>query len=265
MRIASGIGLSVVLGLLFTSSTALAEGAFDWATAPSEYDANAERDWGVEVVPYLWLASLNGEVALPATPSIPVGVTFSDLATNLNGGFAGLLDARWRRWHLISDNMWVSLNSSPSPSAGPVTSADVDLTVAFGTVALAYELPVFEEVALDAYMGARWWLVGVDASLTTGGPGSPIQEDISPVWASFVVGTRARYRINDRWRVNAQFDIGGAEASLDWSLMGGVGYDFNQHVGVTAAYRVLGVNFSRDGFKYDVTQHGLLLGVNLRY
>ena len=33
---------------------------WDWATGPSSRDAEGGRDWGVEIVPYLWIASLNG-------------------------------------------------------------------------------------------------------------------------------------------------------------------------------------------------------------
>ena len=87
----------------------------------------------------------------------------------------------------------------------------------------------------------------------------------SETWADAIVGSRIRYAITDRWRVSAQADIGGGNASLDWSVFASIGYDFNDHVGLTAGYRILGVDYSNRGFVYDVTQNGLLLGLNLRY
>jgi len=40
---------------------------------------------------------------------------------------------------------------------------------------------------------------------------------------------------------------------------------FNSHIGLTAGYRILGVDYSRGGFVYDVRQSGLLLGFNFAY
>ncbi len=80
-----------------------------------------------------------------------------------------------------------------------------------------------------------------------------------------IVGARIRYAITDRWRVSAVADIGGGNASLDWSVFGSVGYDFNDHIGLTAGYRILGVDYSNQGFVYDVKHSGLLLGLNLAY
>ncbi len=78
-------------------------------------------------------------------------------------------------------------------------------------------------------------------------------------------GVRIRYAITDRWRVSAVADIGGGDASLDWSLFANVGYDFNDHVGMTVGYRILGVDYANQGFEYDVRQSGLLLGLKLMY
>ena len=44
-----------------------------------------------------------------------------------------------------------------------------------------------------------------------------------------------------------------------------MGYDFKRWFGLTAGYRILGVDFERDGFVYDIVQSGLLLGFNFRY
>ncbi len=93
----------------------------------------------------------------------------------------------------------------------------------------------------------------------------PFAGSLTETWADAVVGTRIRYAITDRWRVSAVADIGGGNASLDWSILGSVGYDFNDYFGLTAGYRILGVDYSNQGFVYDMKQSGLLLGVSLRY
>jgi hypothetical protein len=40
---------------------------------------------------------------------------------------------------------------------------------------------------------------------------------------------------------------------------------FTPHLGMTAGYRILGVDYSHAGFVYDMRQAGLLLGFNLAY
>ncbi len=88
---------------------------------------------------------------------------------------------------------------------------------------------------------------------------------MTEVWADAIVGTRIRYSINEKWRVGLTADIGAGEADLDWQIFGFVGYRFNPHFGLTAGYRILGVDYSSQGFIYDVRQTGLLLGFNLAY
>ena len=72
----------------------------------------------------------------------------SAAASNLDAGLAGVIDFRFGRWHLVSDNSWVSLGiketvDAPTGSPPPIQSItnEIDVSVAFGTVALGYELP----------------------------------------------------------------------------------------------------------------------------
>ena len=249
---------------LVVATPALASGSWDWATGPSIYDGEGKREWSVEVIPYLFIANLTGELQVGPAGTIPVVATFPTLASNLDSGFAGVLDVRFRRWHLISDNSWVSLKASPAP-APPVASAAVGLALAFGTVAVAYELPLDAAYALDVYLGARWWHVNTDLDVVLAGPAGPFSGSRTVSWADAVVGARVRYRITDSWRVAANADVGGGQAKLDWSVFANVGYDWNEHFGVTAGYRIVGVDFSQAPFGLDVKQSGLLLGANIRY
>jgi len=70
-------------------------------------------------------------------------------------------------------------------------------------------------------------------------------------------------RLNDAWAAGA------APSKGEWSPTGPYPtqdvYMFNRHVGLTAAYRVLGVDYSSGGFIYDMKSQGLLLGLNLAF
>ena len=147
--------------------------------------------------------------------------------------------------------------------------ADVDVSVAFGTVAVAYELPLEQSFTVDGYVGARWWHVssGADVQVQTAGPGAPgpFQASLTESWVNAVVGARWRYDINDRFRLAALADVGGGQASIDWSAFAGLTWFAHPNVGLTAGYRFNGVDYSNNGFVYDFKQNGLLLGLNLRY
>jgi hypothetical protein len=243
-----------------------AQAGMDWATGPSIYDEEGKREWSVEVTPYLFLASLRGDIKLPNTPKLPIDESFHFLVENLDGAFAGVADLRYRRWHLISDNSWVRLKLKPDTSdIGSVDSAVLETTLAFGTAALAYELPLKKDFAVDVYLAARWWVGKNDAEIDFAGPGDPVEGSTKEVWANAIVGTRIRYKITESWHVSAVADIGGGAASLDWSLFGSFGYQFNRYVGVTAGYRILGVDYSNNGSVYDIKESGLQLGLRLTY
>ncbi len=248
--------------------------AWDWLSGPSVFDEEGKKDWSVELVPYLFLSGLNGELALPSgTGTIPVDASFGDLASNLDAAFAGLLDVRYRRWHLISDNFWVRLSTDQTvelPSGGlpadGLVDADVDADSAFGTLAVAYELPLKRAFALDLYTGARWWYVKNGVAFT---PQSPppngFAGELTESWWDGIVGLRWRLPITKKWRVAAYGDIGAGAANLDWQAGAHVTWYPIHYVGLTAGYRVLGVDYDNDGFLYDVRMNGFLLGLNLRY
>jgi hypothetical protein len=259
--------LGCALFLLAIGEAPAKAGTWDFATGPSSRDKEGERDWGVEIVPYLWLAGLNGQAGLPAVGTIPVEASFSDLASNLDGAFAGFLDARYRRWHLLVDGSWVRVKDTVSPGQASLVEAAVTTEVAFGIGGVSYELPLDWPAIVEVYLAARWWHVNLAASSDT--PGGLLPPTVSggqtEVGVDAVVGTRIRYDITEKWRVSFSADIGAGNADLDWNVFGGIGYMINSHIGLTAGYRILGVDYSRAGFVYDLRQSGLLLGINLVY
>lgn len=269
---------TLLTGAALLTATSADAGAMDWLTGPSVFDEEGKKEWGVELVPYLFLSGLNGDLSMPAiSGDFPVDASFGELASNLDAGFAGLLDVRYRRWHLISDNFWVRLSTTQSvditdPSPPPPTisaQTDVDLDSAFGTLAVAYELPLNRSFALDLYTGARWWYVKNEIAFEpeSSGPGNPsaFAGEFTDSWWNGIVGLRWRLPITKKWHVAAYGDIGAGAANLDWNVGGNITWYPIHYVGLTAGYRVIGVDYENDGFVYDVRMNGLLLGLNLRY
>lgn len=78
-------------------------------------------------------------------------------------------------------------------------------------------------------------------------------------------GVRGRYFLTDSLYLSAWGLVGAGQADLDWDLAAGVGYEFNDRISAVAGYRALGVDYSNEGFVFDVVQQGPILGLVLRF
>jgi hypothetical protein len=261
------IALALALASITSAPVARAD-LTSWATGPSILDEEGRRDWGFEIVPYLWIAGLEGEIGIPNFRSTPVDVEFSDLASNLDSGVAGLMDFRYRRWHLLVDGSWVQLTANVTTDAPVVGSASITPSVAFGTVGVSYELPMGWPAVLELYLAARWWHVTATAAGNITAPpiiSGSFNWNLTETWASAIVGTRLRYAITDKWRVSLVGDIGAGQANLDWQAAVSLTWMFHKNIGVTGAYRILGVEYGSSTLIYNMRQSGFLLGFNFAY
>jgi hypothetical protein len=83
----------------------------------------------------------------------------------------------------------------------------------------------------------------------------------SATWVDAVVGIRGQYFLTDSLYLTGWATIGGGQAKLDWDVTGAIGYQFKQNFSAVTGYRALGVDYSHDGFVYDVVQQGPIMGV----
>ena len=65
------------------------------------------------------------------------------------------------------------------------------------------------------------------------------ETSVSKDWIDPVIGLAAHYRIDDKWFVNAQADIGGLDNSATGQALGSVGYNWTQNISTTVGYRLL--------------------------
>ncbi len=58
-------------------------------------------------------------------------------------------------------------------------------------------------------------------------------------------------------------DIGGFGASSDltWQAMAAAGYSLTDWCSLLAGYRALGYDYDKDEFSLDVTEHGIVIGL----
>ena len=86
--------------------------------------------------------------------------------------------------------------------------------------------------------------------------------DDGATWVDPMVGIKSRIDTGSPLYFTGWGMIGGAGvgSDLSWDVMGGVGYQWTDSFATVLGYRALGVDYRNDGFVYDVTQQGVILG-----
>ena len=136
-------------------------------------------------------------------------------------------------------------------------------------------------IGLGLAEGPVDWLLFSDFAVLVGLVTSYMPFMIYPLWlsiagidrrlieASWVLGAPPRRTF---WSVTLPLSLPGVFAAAIFgfvgsfgeaavpTILGGVGYQWNDRFSTVGGYRALGVDYSDDGFVYDVVQHGPYLG-----
>ncbi|MGK7868865.1 hypothetical protein [Falsiroseomonas sp. E2-1-a20] len=215
---------------------------------------------------YGWLQSIDGRVgAGPLTASVESSFSNTIDKSDSVVPFMGRVEGRSGGFGLFLDAAYVSLGFD-RVSAGPFTArADSSLLVVdFGGTA---ELAASGDGlwVLDALAGGRVTSVRNEIAIN-GGPSA----DQRNSWFEPFVGMRMRGRFATNWDYAVQADVGGFGVGSDfaWQALATVGYRFSllgKEATALAGYRALSQDYSDGGFRWDMTIHGPVLGVTLRF
>lgn len=249
---------AAVLGFLFLCAAAL-------QLKPA---AAEEEAWSFSITPYLWGASIYGDVTGEGgRPDVPIGVSFSDVLTNLDFALMLAGEAHKDRFSVFGDLIYLDVTSSvPTPFGVLFSSAEVDTKGLIGTIAGAYRLYSSRPGWIDAYAGARILSLSVDIDLRQG--------TIGPESASFdrtlvdpIVGVRGHMDILDGFGVTALADVGGfgAGTDLSWQILGTVDYAFSDSWVMRVGYRRLSLRFDGDNSAINTVFSGPIAGVSFKF
>jgi hypothetical protein len=229
--------------------------------------ATAAGGWSFGLTPYVWFASLKGDVAtLSGLPPASVDADFGDIIENTDIALMLAAEARRGRFGIVTDLSYLALSAdgnTPGPLFG---GAEVDTSTVFATVAGFYQVLAHQRVSLDALAGARVWYVDAEIDLSAGLlPARNAQDD--EVWADPVVGLRWSAQLGRGFFLAGYADVGGFGVASDstWQLLGTLGYRFNDWFSARAGYRHLDVDYDHDGFVWDVELSGPIVGATFRF
>lgn len=240
-----------------------AAGAADVSPVP---DAS---DWQFELVLYGWAAGLNGQAAVFGLHPLDVDLSFSEVVQNLDFAAMAMGEARNGRFMLGMDATYTNVGDPVSVSAlapGLANSLDVTNTSWMVTGVAGYSIFEDDVARLDVMAGGRMWSVNNQFDIQ-GGLLDGLSESADASWFDPLVGAKLRLELAPELHITSWGMIGGFGVGSDlmWDVMGGVGYDFSEHFGLFAGYRATSVDYSDDGFIYDIVEHGPLAALTMKF
>ena len=252
--------------------------------------------WTFDVAPYLWFASIHSSYsfdlppALGGTVSANPSIGFGDLVSHLNFGVMGAADARYDRFSILTDFLYLNVGGTPAQfrsvnfpdhpaipiTAGVETSEGFNLNSSIWTLAGGYTVAQGDWGNFDAIAGFR--LLDVNARVnyslgftiegprgngaTFGGIGSV--SGSGDIWNG-IGGFRGRLRVGTAGLfIPYYFDIGAGGSNLTWQISSGLGY----HAGladVSLTYRYLSFDQGSNVVVQRLWIQGPMLMVNFAF
>jgi hypothetical protein len=252
----------LALGLLAISPVRAAD--IYSAMAP-ELKQTEKEGWTFAFAPYFWAAGLSGDIAQFGLPEVHVDADFGNILDNLDFAAMAIGEARYDRYSIFGDIIYTKISSDSGTPRGIVAgSVDVSSETFAGLLGAGYSVLQNDKGNLDLVAGARVWYVNTDISFS-GGILDGVDRSDSATWVDGLAGVRAKYSITDNFYLTGWGLVGGGGANVDWDVMGGIGYKFNDTFSAVGGYRALGVDYSDDGFIFDVVQQGPIFGVVMHF
>ncbi len=226
-----------------------------------------EDQWTFTIAPYVWAVSVEGDTAQFGLPTVNVDASFSDILDNLDMAAMVVGEIRYGRLGLFADLAYLDLGTDSTPTPGPLfSSVAVDAELLSFTPMLSYRLVEQDGSHLDAMAGIRVWDIESKLKFDAGILPAVTAKD-GDTWVDPTIGAKGRLALDENFYLTGWGIIGGFGASSDfmWDVFGGAGYAVNETFSIAAGYRGTGVDYSNNGFLFDVTIHGPMIGGVIRF
>lgn len=264
---------SIILASAILTGTSAASLAADTIAPQPEFQD--QQRWRIVFSPYVWGASLNGSAGLLGR-STDVNIPFREILDNLDMSFMGNVDVSNGTVGFFIDGQYVKTSQDENLLDNELALDIKTTTLSGGAYYRVYEKQLEGTTlfgnqrifAIEPTIGVRW--TKLEAGLEVGRfSGSRKVE-----WTDPFVGTRVFYDINDRWNIFAEADIGGFGAGTKLSANGQIYLGYRTlvfdvpttfRVGYRALYQDYKDNDVVGKFKYDVTQHGPVVGFSVTF
>ncbi len=229
--------------------------------------ALAAEPWQFRLSPYAWLAGLKGDVGtIPPLPAAPVDISPSEALSDLEGGGMITFEGKKQRHGFTLDLVYTDISSDTELVPAPISLNMKSISkTTVATLAYQYELYGQDQTAIDLLAGLRYWKLDTELQFS-GGLGILAGRKISNTesWVDPGIGVKGHAPLgNSRFYFEGGAGIGGFGVGSDlfYDLNASIGYQWSKSIGTAIGYRLFKVDYENDGYVYDVTQQGWLLGL----
>jgi len=233
------------------------------ALTPSITTAQTESGWSNQGLLYLLGPTLDGTTGVGDLQT-EVDLGMSDVFDAIDKGLLGMYRGEGERWGMLVDVVYMDLKMDAEGSRG-VLSGELELEQTLAIASATWRL----NESLQLMGGAMYADLSTDIALT--GPQTTRMASISEDWLDPLVGVLFETPVGAGWEFSGSAQVGGFGVGSDLVviLSGAMFYRFNDWSSLSLGYRYLDFDYD-DGeganrFKFDMKQHGPLIGVRFDF
>jgi opacity protein-like surface antigen len=221
-------------------------------------------EWHFQFTPYLWIPSISGRAGI-GNLETDLSTGESSTGVEINFGFMGTFEARKNKFIILTDLLYSDL-ATERGNPGPLFSSS---RASFKTFIFHPEVGYRvvdngKGAFVDVLAGVKYW--HLNANLAFGAGVLPATEvERSRSWVDVFGGLRARAPLGKRFFAVGKAGLGGGGSEFTYGLFGGLGLTVTDRVALIGGYRVLSVDYDKDGFLFDVSLHGPIMGVGFKF
>lgn len=192
-----------------------------------------------------------------------VDISFSDIVDNLDFGYMGLFDAKKGKWTVAADAIYLKVRPRDIASS-PGSIDKFEFRSWIVTPYASYNIVESDQWNLDLLAGARYLYMKPELTFSPAVPG-PGTVGLSDSNWDGIIGMKGNYKLNEKWFMPFQFDVGSGDSDMTWQAFAGVGYKY-ENFDVVAGYRYLEWEFDDVfvGFT-DFDLSGPMIGAKFRF
>jgi len=232
---------------------------------PKPQAVDADK-WQFQLTPYIWIAGVSGRAGIGSLiTDVDAGIT--DENVDLNFGFMGTLEARKNRLVILTDLQYSNLGTDrATPRSVLFSTASADFKTFVFDPEVGYRVLDNPEKGafVDVLGGIRYWHLRTDLTFNAGLL-SAVTATRSRGWVDAVGGIRGKAHISKRVFLTGKADLGGGGSKFTYQLFGGAGILVGSKYALILGYRDLSVNYNKDGFLFDTSLQGPVLGFGIKF
>lgn len=262
------------------SADAEARDATTVTSGPDRDNRVLPRPWRAELTLRAWLTGVEGDMTAAGTP-VDISASFLDILDESDSliGLSGRFELAYHKLGVFVDATYMEVGVDDRDLSADVQNTDITYDQKIIDFGLTYRVAEWEPAGsaassrlngtLDLYAGGRY----NEVELTVEVPGQPDSSGDRD-WLDPIVGARLTLPIAKSWHIGLKGDVGGfgVESDFAWSAEALLGYDFSlgrAPTSVFIGYRAMGWDFDEGSgaseFEWDIIQHGLIFGLQVRF